>query len=183
MFINDSAETDEEEFDDEDCACHEDECRQSNNDNDNQRDNNSFNCPSQLSTLPPSKPLDAEAYNPYNEKSKKVNFETGTKSLFIKGNQKTADSFPKSKLTASDLLPATKNDLWSQVVPNISNKNFLVGGSNIGINTVGQVNRNANLQIRSEPPNPQVVVSPWAQSTIGPDLAREPFEIGCGCPL
>ena len=120
--------------------------------------------------------------NPVNQNQlqKTVNFDTNIKNLFIPNNQKTSDCFPKNKLTASDLLPKNNDNLWSQVVPNISNKNFLIGGANIGVNTVGQVNRNPNLQIRSEPPNPQVVVSPWAQSTIGPDLARQPLEIGCG---
>ena len=42
--------------------------------------------------------------------------------------------------------------------------------------------RNANLQVRSEPPNPQTNVSPWMNTTIEPDLMRAPFEIGCPCP-
>ena len=50
----------------------------------------------------------------------------------------------------------------------------------VGINTVGQSLRNANRQLRSEPPNPQVKVSPWLQSTIEPDSNRKPLEIG-GC--
>jgi hypothetical protein len=41
------------------------------------------------------------------------------------------------------------------------NKNFIQAGFFTGINTVGQTNRNPNLLIRSEPPNPQVQVSPW----------------------
>ena len=40
--------------------------------------------------------------------------------------------------------------------------------------------RNANLQLRSEPPNPQVQVSPWMQATIEPDINRRPLEVG-GC--
>jgi hypothetical protein len=40
--------------------------------------------------------------------------------------------------------------------------------------------RNANLQIRSEPPNPQMTVGPWNQSTIEPDFMRPPLEIGSG---
>ena len=43
-----------------------------------------------------------------------------------------------------------------------------------------QVLRNANLQLRSEPPNPQVKVSPWLQTTIETDTNRRPLEIG-GC--
>ena len=53
--------------------------------------------------------------------------------------------------------------------------------SNLGINTVGQSLRNANLQLRSEPPNPQVSVSPWMNSSIGPDLLRRPLEVGDSC--
>ena len=49
----------------------------------------------------------------------------------------------------------------------------------MGINTVGQSLRNANLQIRSEPANPQVPVSIWLNSTIGPDTNRRDFSIGC----
>ena len=43
-----------------------------------------------------------------------------------------------------------------------------------------QTLRNANMQLRSEPPNPQVKVSPWLQTTIEPDVNRKPMEIG-GC--
>ena len=37
---------------------------------------------------------------------------------------------------------------------------------------------NANLKIRSEPPNHQVPVSPWLQSTIDPDITRQTLELG-----
>lgn len=60
--------------------------------------------------------------------------------------------------------------------------NFLSSDQLVGINTVGSSLRNANLQVRSEPPNPQMKVGPWNQSTIEPDVFRQPFEIGCGCP-
>jgi hypothetical protein len=59
--------------------------------------------------------------------------------------------------------------------------NFLTAGYHIGINTVGQTLRNANRQLRSEPLNPQVPVSPWLQTTIEPDTNRRPLEIGGGC--
>ena len=41
-----------------------------------------------------------------------------------------------------------------------------------------QSTRNANLQLRSEPPNPKNVVCPWMQSTIETDDTRRPLEIG-----
>ena len=63
---------------------------------------------------------------------------------------------------------------------NSKNNNFLNAGFHVGINTVGQSLRNANLQLRSEPPNPQMKVSPWMQSTIEADTNRKIMEIG-GC--
>ena len=63
----------------------------------------------------------------------------------------------------------------------LADVNLLDAGAHIGINTVGQSLRNANLQLRSEPPNPQVNVSPWMNTTIGPDLPRRPLEIGESC--
>jgi hypothetical protein len=92
--------------------------------------------------------------------------------------------FPKDQLTADELLPKDNSSLWAQVNPSgegsLKDRNFLQSGYHIGINTVGQTLRNGNLQLRSEPPCPQVRVSPWLQSTIEPDLGRKPFEIG-GC--
>jgi hypothetical protein len=88
------------------------------------------------------------------------------------------------QLTAQDLLPQDKSSTWASVNPEgqgtLEGKNFLQAGYHIGINTVGQTLRNANLQLRSEPPCPQVQVSPWSQSTIEPDVSRRPMEIG-GC--
>jgi len=54
----------------------------------------------------------------------------------------------------------------------------LKAGYHYGIDTIGSSLRNANLQIRSEPPNPQVYVGPWQNSTITPDFMRVPLEIG-----
>ena len=98
--------------------------------------------------------------------------------------ERNLTSFPKEQLTAEELLPQDNSSLWAQVNPSgegsLKDRNFLQSGYHIGINTVGQTLRNANLQLRSEPPCPQVRVSPWIQSTIEPDVARKPFEIG-GC--
>jgi hypothetical protein len=59
----------------------------------------------------------------------------------------------------------------------LKGKNFLSAGALIGVNTVGQSLRNANQQIRSEPPNPQVPVSIFLNSTIEPDVNRRNLEI------
>jgi len=100
------------------------------------------------------------------------------------GNQYPNDCFPKDQLTPADLLPSDANSKWAEVNPagqgELGDQNFLEAGYHVGVNTVGQTLRNANLQLRSEPPNPQVKVSPWLQSTIEPDTNRKPMEIG-GC--
>jgi hypothetical protein len=97
------------------------------------------------------------------------------------GAEKPANCYPKNQLAPSELLPQDPNSKWAQVNPmgagDISGKNFLNAGANIGVNTVGQSLRNASWDLRSEPPNPQVPVSPWSISTIEPDLARRPLEI------
>jgi hypothetical protein len=84
----------------------------------------------------------------------------------------------------SDLLPKDSNSEWAQLNPSgkgeLANINLLKAGYHIGIDTIGQTLRNANLQIRSEPPNPQLYVGPWNLSTIEPDFMRPPLEIGAG---
>jgi len=93
--------------------------------------------------------------------------------------------YPRDRLTADDLLPKdAANSRWAQMNPagqgDVSDINFLTAGYHIGINSIGSSQKNANRQLRSEPPNPQVVVSPWMQSTIQPsDVGnRRPLEIG-----
>ena len=97
-------------------------------------------------------------------------------------NRLPNECYPKDILTPKDLLPQDSNSTWAQTVPNgqgsLGDQNFLNAGFHTGINTVGQSLRNANLQIRSEPPNPQIKVSPWLQTTIEPDVNKRAFEIG-----
>jgi hypothetical protein len=99
-------------------------------------------------------------------------------------NDRVQTDFPKDTLTPEQLLPQDNSSTWNQVNPSgegsLKDRNFLQSGFHIGINTVGQTLRNANLQLRSEPPCPQVKVSPWMTSTIEPDVSRRPFEIA-GC--
>jgi hypothetical protein len=84
----------------------------------------------------------------------------------------------------AELLPNDSNSQWAQLNPSgkgeLANVNLLKAGYHIGIDTIGQILRNANLQIRSEPPNPQMNVGPWNQTTIQPDFFRPPLEIGSG---
>ncbi len=93
-----------------------------------------------------------------------------------------AGCYPRDQLTPSELLPKDMNSIWAEQNPmgpgSLKGKNFLSAGALIGVNTVGQSLRNANLQVRSEPPNPQVAVSIFNQSTISPDISHRPLEIG-----
>jgi hypothetical protein len=93
-----------------------------------------------------------------------------------------AGCYPRDQLTPSELLPKDMNTAWAEQNPmgpgSLKGKNFLSAGALIGVNTVGQSMRNANLQVRSEPPNPQVAVSIFNQSTITPDVSHRPLEIG-----
>jgi hypothetical protein len=88
-------------------------------------------------------------------------------------------------LTSAELLPGDVKTTWSEVTPvnpgGLESKNFLDAGFHIGINTVGQSMRNANRQIRSDPPIPKVEVSIWNRSTIESDDNRRPLEIGGAC--
>ena len=89
------------------------------------------------------------------------------------------------ELTADDLLPYNDMAHWADIYPSgtgqLQNKNFLHAGHHVGINTVGQTLKNANLQLRSEPANPQIQVSPWLMSSYSADLLRRPLEIGSDC--
>jgi hypothetical protein len=86
----------------------------------------------------------------------------------------------------SDLLPKDQNSQWAALNPNTMNQgdvlmpDLLQAGYHIGIDTIGQTLRNANLQLRSDPIISKSDIGPWMQSTIEPDLARVPLELGQG---
>jgi len=98
-------------------------------------------------------------------------------------NRTPSTCYPQEALKPEDLLPAQESKAiqefnTAQPVGEgiLQGVNLLDAGSHVGVNTVGQSLRNANRQLRSEPANPQVNVSPWLNSTIGPDLGRKPLE-------
>ena len=98
------------------------------------------------------------------------------------GSSLPAECYPKEVLSSQDLMPGDSTSKFAQTNPSgagsLADKNFLTAGFHVGVNTVGQSLRNANRQLRSDPPNPQVKVSPWMQTTIEPDVNRKPLEIG-----
>ena len=84
-------------------------------------------------------------------------------------------------MNPNDLLPKQQNANSATMNPvrnDLSGRNFLTPEKHIGINTVGNSLRNANLQLRSEPANPQQNVGPWQNTTMEPDTMRRPLEIG-----
>jgi hypothetical protein len=93
------------------------------------------------------------------------------------------DCAPRDKLTVEDLLPKdAANSKWAQVIPagqgDVKDQNYLTAGYLSGVNTVGQSMRNANYQLRSDPPIDRMNVGPWNQTTIEFDTSRRFFEIG-----
>ena len=85
-----------------------------------------------------------------------------------------------NNLDSKHLLPSPSSH--SEINPSnnggILTENFLNAGHHIGVNTQGCSLRNSNRGLRSEPPNPQVQVSPWMQTTICPDLYRKQLDGG-----
>jgi hypothetical protein len=101
------------------------------------------------------------------------------------GNTASGHGYTTSEVAnPADLLPADENSQWSALNPNAANKgdttmpDLLKAGYHIGLDTIGQTMRNANLQLRSDPIITKATVGPWNQSTIETDYARVPLEIG-----
>ena len=84
----------------------------------------------------------------------------------------------------TDLLPNDVNNQWGELNAmsrnSMNTPDLLQAGYHIGLDTVGQTLRNANLQERSDPIIPKGDSGPWNQSTIEPDFGRTPMEIGMG---
>jgi hypothetical protein len=92
----------------------------------------------------------------------------------------------QSVANPSDLLPVDANSQWSALNPvgmnqgNVLMPDLLQAGYHIGLDTIGQTLRNPTYDLRSDPIIPKRDVGPWNLSTIEPDLARVPLELGCG---
>jgi hypothetical protein len=86
----------------------------------------------------------------------------------------------------SDLLPKDKNSEWASLNPlginadGIQTPDLLQSGYHIGIDTIGQTLKNPSYDLRSDPIIEKKHISPWNMSTIEPNLARVPLEVGYG---
>lgn len=81
---------------------------------------------------------------------------------------------------AADLLPKPSTpqvlDFGEFAPKSLQGHNFLEVTKQVGVDTQGASLRNANYQIRADPPNPRFNVGPWMGSTIDSDLMRRPLE-------
>lgn len=78
----------------------------------------------------------------------------------------------QSEQNPADLLPKSAPTDFSPNAANVNNDGLLNAGYHAGSPENTAPLRNANLQLRSEEPNPRYQVSPWQQSTIEPDTMR-----------
>ena len=83
-----------------------------------------------------------------------------------------------------DLLPQDQNSQWANLNPigngAIAMPDLLQAGYHIGLDTIGQTLKNANLQLRSDPIIEKKDIGPWNQSTYEADYGRVPLEVGVG---
>ena len=120
----------------------------------------------------PYEPEDDEQYRPVDAKDSAS-----------AGSNTVGGAYPGDRLKIDDLLPKdAANTTWAMVNPagqgDVKDQNFLTAGYLQGLQTKGQTNRNPNMQLRSEPPNPRHATGIWMQSTMEPDTFRRPFEVG-----
>ena len=103
----------------------------------------------------------------------------------VQGIQTSSAGLPASDKkqvnNPADLLPSDQNSEWARLNPSgqgdISQVTGLEAGHHLGMTS--QVLRNANLQLRSDPPIPSGSnTGPFNQPTIGPDTGRTTLELG-----
>jgi len=103
----------------------------------------------------------------------------------VQGIQTSSAGLPacdkKSVNNPADLLPTDQNSEWARLNPSgqgdISQVTTLDAGHHLGM--TAQVLRNANLQLRSDPPIPQgASTGPFNQPTISADASRVTLELG-----
>lgn len=116
------------------------------------------------------------------------NGDSVTPGELMKSDTSASGNGIQSVANALDLLPRKSNDELSALNPSNLNgadvaiPDLLDAGYHIGLDSVGQSLRNANLQLRSDPPVNKMDVGPWNQSTItGGDSLRQQLEIGKPC--
>jgi len=87
-----------------------------------------------------------------------------------------APSFVATSLLPKPTVPG--QDSWNISAPQniLANQNFLAATQQLGVDTVLSSLRNSSHDLRNNIPNPINTVSPWMNTTIGPDLERRPLD-------
>ena len=84
--------------------------------------------------------------------------------------------------TPTDLIPNDPNSEWAAQNPvgsgNLKDVSLITPQQQIGQNTVGSCNRNANLQVRPDPCIPRMDTGPFNQSTIEGCQYQRSFDLG-----
>lgn len=111
--------------------------------------------------------------------------EHSSSSQFASVTDVTSTNIPQGQVPSInpvELLPKDENSEWNKLNPtsssNVGDVN-LITPSPQNFLSANQPLRNPNMQLRSDPPVPQIPVSPWNNTTIGPDESRLPLNIGC----
>lgn len=130
---------------------------------------------------------EGKAQVPSTDEKKNADVSDDTQESAVPQDSAKKESFQgyseKEVANPSELLPKDENSQWSSLNP-VSQSNpqmpdMLQAGYHIGLDTIGQTMKNANLQLRSDPVIQKGDIGPWNQSTIEPDLMRVPLEVGC----
>lgn len=106
-----------------------------------------------------------DEFNPMDETN--GNFSSYEQQEERKNNQ---DVSPADLFDPDRYLPKENYDDWLETQPDaidVKNRHLINTVKPIGV--ISQTNRNASHDLRSAPPCPKFVVSPWQQSTIEPD--------------
>jgi hypothetical protein len=122
----------------------------------------------------------AKKATPVKKAAKVVKKPVAVKKSVVKKAKKATKA---TKFNASDYLPKQVNKKWwntdfSVAKKKVNNKNLIPTQNYItGINTVASSLRLANHDLRARPANPQIVVSPWLNTTVAPDHNTKPLGI------
>ena len=91
----------------------------------------------------------------------------GEKFAEVGSNKMVLPPTSSNSQNPAELLPHDNNSQWADLNPSgmgeLSNINFLDAGYHMG--NISEPMKNSNLSIRAEPPNPQVDVGIWNNST------------------
>ncbi|ARF11323.1 hypothetical protein Klosneuvirus_1_180 [Klosneuvirus KNV1] len=85
---------------------------------------------------------------------------------------------PEDLFDVDKYLPQEVNDDWFEVMNepiSVKNRHLINITKPIGINTIGTSLKNANYDLRAAPACPKMIVSPWLQSSIEPDVNLKPL--------